>query len=296
MPLKRGLPLVPCMPCRRPSTGWASPPPWAPTSPSRCGGASAALARSASAARTASEQPKQQASSHTHPRLRTKTPARRLLCRPLRVCMRSGLNAWTPCQAEAPRSVAGALLTHECVLSLSAPQPPQSRNVLSKKLMVAKGSDTIDKTNLFGIMTILAFLMLLPVSIAVEGWRLSPAALDALVSAGSGWQQSARAQGEAERQRGSCTTQAAGGSAHSATEHACMHESGTRCCVHAPPAAAAGVFACCTRSSALPPCLACVQGITNHQQLVQRAVSAGLTFHLYQQVRRWCVGCGGGGG
>lgn len=57
----------------------------------------------------------------------------------------------------------------------------QSRNVLSKKLMGAKGPDTIDKTNLFGMMTIMAFFMLLPIAIAVEGWQLAPAALDALV-------------------------------------------------------------------------------------------------------------------
>jgi solute carrier family 35, member E1 len=55
----------------------------------------------------------------------------------------------------------------------------QSRNVLSKKLML-KGKSGLDNINLFSILTIMAFCILAPMAIAVEGVQLSPAALQAL--------------------------------------------------------------------------------------------------------------------
>eukprot|EP00775_Hariotina_reticulata_P011709 gene11709-11854_t len=48
----------------------------------------------------------------------------------------------------------------------------QSRNVLSKKLMVKKGS--LNNINLFQVITIMALFMLLPVSILVEGLPALP--------------------------------------------------------------------------------------------------------------------------
>ena len=63
----------------------------------------------------------------------------------------------------------------------------QSRNVLSKKLMIKKGA--VDNMNLFQIITIMSFLMLLPVSTMVEGGAalLTPESLANLVrAAGAG--------------------------------------------------------------------------------------------------------------
>lgn len=54
----------------------------------------------------------------------------------------------------------------------------QSRNVLSKKLMVKKGG--LDNINLFSIITILSFFLLTPVSIAVDGLAFLPSAMTAV--------------------------------------------------------------------------------------------------------------------
>jgi solute carrier family 35 protein E1 len=48
----------------------------------------------------------------------------------------------------------------------------QSRNVLSKKLMISKGS--LDNMNLFQIITIMAFFMLMPVQLLFEGGPFLP--------------------------------------------------------------------------------------------------------------------------
>eukprot|EP00879_Flechtneria_rotunda_P021790 GHRR01022976.1.p1 GENE.GHRR01022976.1~~GHRR01022976.1.p1 ORF type:complete len:208 (+),score=65.06 GHRR01022976.1:369-992(+) len=48
----------------------------------------------------------------------------------------------------------------------------QSRNVLSKKFMISKGA--LDNMNLFQVITIMAFFMLLPVSILIEGLPCLP--------------------------------------------------------------------------------------------------------------------------
>lgn len=53
----------------------------------------------------------------------------------------------------------------------------QSRNVLSKKFMISKGA--LDKVNLFQVITIMAFFMLLPVSVLLEGAPILPAKLAA---------------------------------------------------------------------------------------------------------------------
>ncbi|GJP31689.1 hypothetical protein CLOM_g14743, partial [Closterium sp. NIES-68] len=49
----------------------------------------------------------------------------------------------------------------------------QSRNVLSKKLMVKKDS-SLDNINLFSVITILSFFLLLPVSLLTEGVKFTP--------------------------------------------------------------------------------------------------------------------------
>lgn len=53
----------------------------------------------------------------------------------------------------------------------------QSRNVLSKKLMISKGS--LDNMNLFQIITIMAFFMLAPVTLLIEGAPFMPERLAA---------------------------------------------------------------------------------------------------------------------
>nr|XP_043634801.1 phosphoenolpyruvate/phosphate translocator 2, chloroplastic-like [Erigeron canadensis] len=49
----------------------------------------------------------------------------------------------------------------------------QSRNVLSKKFMVRK-EEALDNINLFSVMTILCFIMLVPCAILLEGLKLTP--------------------------------------------------------------------------------------------------------------------------
>lgn len=63
----------------------------------------------------------------------------------------------------------------------------QSRNVLSKKFMISKGS--VDNMNLFQIITIMSFFMLLPITLAMEGTPLLPSSLQAMVGrrGGGGW-------------------------------------------------------------------------------------------------------------
>eukprot|EP00850_Spirogloea_muscicola_P005554 SM000025S08449 [mRNA] locus=s25:800630:803036:- [translate_table: standard] len=55
----------------------------------------------------------------------------------------------------------------------------QSRNVLSKKLMIKKDKDALDNINLFSVITIISFFLLAPVALLVEGVTLSPAYLEA---------------------------------------------------------------------------------------------------------------------
>ncbi|KAF3784962.1 Phosphoenolpyruvate/phosphate translocator 2 [Nymphaea thermarum] len=52
----------------------------------------------------------------------------------------------------------------------------QSRNVLSKKFMVKK-EDSLDNINLFSIITIMSFFLLVPVTIFTEGIKFTPAYL-----------------------------------------------------------------------------------------------------------------------
>eukprot|EP00475_Leptophrys_vorax_P036124 TRINITY_DN60457_c0_g1_i1.p1 TRINITY_DN60457_c0_g1~~TRINITY_DN60457_c0_g1_i1.p1 ORF type:complete len:178 (+),score=29.89 TRINITY_DN60457_c0_g1_i1:79-534(+) len=49
----------------------------------------------------------------------------------------------------------------------------QSRNVLSKKLMIKKDK-SLDTMNIFSIITILSFFLLLPVALLVEGVKFTP--------------------------------------------------------------------------------------------------------------------------
>lgn len=60
----------------------------------------------------------------------------------------------------------------------------QSRNVLSKKLMISKGA--VDNVNLFQIITIMSFFLLLPISLVVESAPLLPQQL-----AAAGWSSTA---------------------------------------------------------------------------------------------------------
>ncbi|CAD6225464.1 unnamed protein product [Miscanthus lutarioriparius] len=52
----------------------------------------------------------------------------------------------------------------------------QSRNVLSKKLMVKK-EESLDNINLFSIITVMSFFLLAPVTLLTEGVKVSPAVL-----------------------------------------------------------------------------------------------------------------------
>ncbi|KAK3133042.1 hypothetical protein QOZ80_6AG0531290 [Eleusine coracana subsp. coracana] len=52
----------------------------------------------------------------------------------------------------------------------------QSRNVLSKKLMVKK-EESLDNINLFSIITVMSFFLLAPVTLLTEGVKVSPAFL-----------------------------------------------------------------------------------------------------------------------
>ncbi|XP_068636774.1 triose phosphate/phosphate translocator, non-green plastid, chloroplastic-like [Aristolochia californica] len=49
----------------------------------------------------------------------------------------------------------------------------QSRNVLSKKLMIKK-EESLDNINLFSTITVMSFLMLAPVTLFVEGFKVTP--------------------------------------------------------------------------------------------------------------------------
>ncbi|KAJ1289138.1 hypothetical protein BS78_02G141900 [Paspalum vaginatum] len=63
----------------------------------------------------------------------------------------------------------------------------QSRNVLSKKLMVKKDNEeSLDNINLFSIITVMSFFLLAPVTLLTEGVKFSPAVLQ---SAGLNLQQ-----------------------------------------------------------------------------------------------------------
>ncbi|KAL6643320.1 hypothetical protein ACP70R_018985 [Stipagrostis hirtigluma subsp. patula] len=52
----------------------------------------------------------------------------------------------------------------------------QSRNVLSKKLMVKK-EESLDNINLFSIITVMSFFLLAPITLLTEGVKVSPAVL-----------------------------------------------------------------------------------------------------------------------
>ncbi|KXZ55452.1 hypothetical protein GPECTOR_2g1001 [Gonium pectorale] len=57
----------------------------------------------------------------------------------------------------------------------------QSRNVLSKKLMLRKGGEgALDNTNLFCCITLLSTLLLMPACLLLEGWQMTPAGLSAM--------------------------------------------------------------------------------------------------------------------
>ena len=49
----------------------------------------------------------------------------------------------------------------------------QTRNVLSKKFMIRK-EEALDNINLFSVMTILSFLLLIPIAVFLEGFKLTP--------------------------------------------------------------------------------------------------------------------------
>ncbi|KAK2661733.1 hypothetical protein Ddye_000307 [Dipteronia dyeriana] len=55
----------------------------------------------------------------------------------------------------------------------------QSRNVLSKKFMVRK-EDTLDNINLFSVITIISFILLVPAAIFIEGLKFTPGHLQSV--------------------------------------------------------------------------------------------------------------------
>ncbi|KAH1192427.1 Phosphoenolpyruvate/phosphate translocator 2, chloroplastic [Glycine max] len=59
----------------------------------------------------------------------------------------------------------------------------QSRNVLSKKLMTNE-EETLDNINLYSVITIISFLLLVPCAILVEGVKFSPSYLQSAASQG----------------------------------------------------------------------------------------------------------------
>lgn len=60
----------------------------------------------------------------------------------------------------------------------------QSRNVLSKKLMIKKDEGALDNINLFAIITIMSFCLLSPIMLLVENAKFSPAYITGL---GQNW-------------------------------------------------------------------------------------------------------------
>ncbi|XVE67899.1 hypothetical protein DITRI_Ditri09bG0025000 [Diplodiscus trichospermus] len=59
----------------------------------------------------------------------------------------------------------------------------QSRNVLSKKFMVRK-EDTLDNINLFSVITIISFILLVPAAILLEGVKFTPSYLQSAANQG----------------------------------------------------------------------------------------------------------------
>ncbi|KAJ0053509.1 hypothetical protein Pint_02761 [Pistacia integerrima] len=59
----------------------------------------------------------------------------------------------------------------------------QSRNVLSKKFMV-RIEETLDNVNLFSVITILSFILLVPAAIFLEGIKFTPSYLQSAASQG----------------------------------------------------------------------------------------------------------------
>ncbi|CAN0904145.1 Phosphoenolpyruvate/phosphate translocator 2, chloroplastic [Linum grandiflorum] len=59
----------------------------------------------------------------------------------------------------------------------------QSRNVLSKKLMVRE-EETLDNINLFSVITIISFLLLVPSAISIEGIKFTPSYFNTAASEG----------------------------------------------------------------------------------------------------------------
>ncbi|XP_010435633.1 PREDICTED: phosphoenolpyruvate/phosphate translocator 2, chloroplastic-like [Camelina sativa] len=58
----------------------------------------------------------------------------------------------------------------------------QSRNVLSKKFMV--GKEAMDNINLFSVITIISFILLVPAAIMMDGFKLTPSELQIATSQG----------------------------------------------------------------------------------------------------------------
>ncbi|KAK8676360.1 hypothetical protein V6N13_034410 [Hibiscus sabdariffa] len=59
----------------------------------------------------------------------------------------------------------------------------QSRNVLSKKFMV-RNEETLDNINLFSVITIISFILLVPAAILLEGVKFSPSYLQSAANQG----------------------------------------------------------------------------------------------------------------
>ncbi|XP_074292752.1 phosphoenolpyruvate/phosphate translocator 2, chloroplastic-like [Silene latifolia] len=59
----------------------------------------------------------------------------------------------------------------------------QSRNVLSKKLMVNK-EETLDNINLFSVITLICFVLMVPAAILIDGVRFSPSYLQSAANQG----------------------------------------------------------------------------------------------------------------
>lgn len=60
----------------------------------------------------------------------------------------------------------------------------QSRNVLSKKFMVNKEEEALDNINLFSVITLICFILLVPAAVLIDGVKFTPSYLQIVASKG----------------------------------------------------------------------------------------------------------------
>jgi hypothetical protein len=161
------------------------------------------------------------------------------------------------------------LLAHGTVRQ--TPRPPADRwlhaaAVLSKKLMIKKTDGTkggLDNIQLFCTLTILSAILLLPVTLALEGWQMTPAGLAAHVRSET-----------SSRRQPRCMPACRQGLADWLAG------------IRAQPAARRSFHARVPKPNPLWSCrrLSFLQGVTDPGKVLGWAAVSGLCFHTYQQV------------